>query len=332
MNARFAALLVAAAVLAFAPVASAKGGSGWFTFAPYVDMADYPAPQLKDFRQGGGVEHVSLGFVTAESGSECRPTWGGYPGYPAFGRHAYQREQVKSFQRGGDVVISFGGAAGTELAGACRSVGALADAYRKAISAYGADHVDFDIEGAAITDAAANTRRAKAIAKLQRGKGRKLHVAFTLPVLPAGLDAVAKAVVRNAVLKRVKISIVNGMAMDYGEQAAPDPEGRMGDYAIDVANGMSGQLAGVLGVSRARAMRRVGITPMIGINDVPAEIFTLDDARKLATFASATHLGMVGMWQLGRDRQCDGPTTETQLHCSGVEQSPWDFATALGGP
>ena len=248
------AALTSAAVIAcvVAPAASAKGGSGWYPFAPYVDMADYPAPKLDDFRQGAGVKYVSLGFVTAEGGTECKPTWGGYPEYQASGRDAYQRDQVKSFQKGGGVVISFGGAAGTELATACKSVGALAAAYKKAITAYGADHVDFDIEGATITDAATNARRAKAIAKLQRGKGRKLRVAFTLPVLPTGLDDAAKAVVRNAVSKKVSISIVNGMAMDYGEQAAPNPQGKMGDYAIGVAKGMSNQLAGVLGAPPGR--------------------------------------------------------------------------------
>jgi hypothetical protein len=328
-SALLAGLLTCLLVLLVAPTAEARGASGWYPFAPYVDMADYPPPTLSDFRDEAGVESVSLGFVTAERGSRCRPTWGGYADYPAFGKGAYQRRQIKAFRRHGDVVISFGGAAGTELASACGSARALAAAYAKAIDAYGADHVDFDVEGATIDDGAANTRRAKAIAKLQHRRPG-LRVAYTLPVLPSGLDGPAKAVARNAVAHRVRISLVNGMAMDYGEEAAPDPQGRMGDLAIEVANGMAGQLAGLLDLSRAKAMRRVGITPMIGINDVPAEVFTLDDAHKLADFASEANLGMLGMWQLARDRECDEPTTETQLDCSGVAQQPWDFSRALG--
>jgi hypothetical protein len=326
-----AALLPALFLFAIS-AATAKGGAPKpYPFAPYVDMADYPPPTLSDFRTGGGVEHVSLGFVTAEGGTACKPTWGGYSEYAASGKDAYQLDQVKSFQQaGGDVVVSFGGQAGTELATVCKSVGALSAAYRKAISAYHADHVDFDVEGATIADRVANTRRAKAIAKLQRGKGRKLFVSYTLPVLPSGLDDAGMALVKNAVSKKASIGIVNGMAMDYGEQAAPDPEGKMGDLAISVANGMSKQLAGTLKVSAAKAMSRVGITPMIGINDVSNEIFTLADAHKLAEFASSAKLGMVGMWQLSRDRQCDHPTTETQLDCSGVDQDPWDFSKALG--
>lgn len=328
------ATLSSTALLALvaAPIAMAKGAAPRaFPFAPYVDMADYPPPTLSGFRTGGGVEHVSLGFVTADQGTGCKPTWGGYSEYPAFGKGAYQVDQVKSFQQaGGDVVVSFGGAAGTELATACKSVGALTAAYRKAISAYHADHVDFDIEDAAVADTASNTRRAKAIAKPQHGKGKKLFVSFTLPVLPTGLDDSAAAVVRNAVKHGVSLGVVNGMAMDYGEQAAPDPQGKMGDYAIAVANGMGKQLAGIFKLSSSKAMRRVGITPMIGINDVSDEVFTLADAHKLADFASSAHIGMIGMWQLGRDSQCDGPTTETQLHCSGVDQGPWDFSRALG--
>ena len=77
---------------------------------------------------------------------------------------------MKAFQQsGGDVVVSFGGAEGTELALACGDdVDALANAYQSVIDAYGATHVDFDIEGAAVHKTLANTRRAQAIAKLQR--------------------------------------------------------------------------------------------------------------------------------------------------------------------
>lgn len=328
------ASLLAVLLLSVALFAAADAGAAPpkpYRFAPYVDMADYPPPSLSDIRTGGGVSHVSLGFVTAEEGTACKPTWGGYSEYAASGRDAYLADQVRSFQgAGGDVVVSFGGQAGTELATACKSVGALTAAYRKAISAYHADHVDFDVEGATISDSAANARRAKAIAKLQRGRGGKLVVSYTLPVLPTGLDDAGKALVRNAVSKGVSIGIVNGMAMDYGEQAAPDPQDRMGDLAISVANRMSGQLAGLLKVKAAQAMGRVGITPMIGVNDVPDEIFTLADARELVEFAGSAKLGMIGMWQLSRDRECDGPTTETQLHCSGVDQGSWDFARALG--
>ena len=87
---------------------------------------------------------------------------------------------MKAFQQaGGDVVLSFGGAEGTELALVCDDA-QLVTAYRSVIDAYGATHVDFDIEGAAVHNTLANTRRAKAIAKLQQASGPALVVTYTL--------------------------------------------------------------------------------------------------------------------------------------------------------
>jgi Glycosyl hydrolases family 18 len=309
--------------------------SAWPSFAPFVDAADYPAPDFGAIRSQGGVTHTTLGFVTASDGTDCVPTWGGYADYQASGPNPYLGKQVTQYRKGGgDVVVSFGGAAGTELASACGSVGALAKAYGKVISAYRAKYIDFDVEGATITDPAANTKRAKAIAKLQRAakhRGRRLSVSYTLPVLPTGLDSDGRAVVEGAVQHHVAISIVNVMAMDYGAQAAPNPQGQMGDLAISAGRGLAEQLASIYPkLSAARVARMVGVTPMIGINDVETEVFTLADAAKLVDYARSAGIGMLSMWQLGRDSQCSQPTTTTQLDCSGIAQQPWDFSKSLG--
>lgn len=88
--------------------------------------------------------------------------------------------------KGGDVRVSFGGASGSELATTCSSADALAAAYGKVVDAYKLTKVDFDVEGGALPNTAANTRRAQAIAKLQ-AQHPGLDVSFTLPVMPEGL-------------------------------------------------------------------------------------------------------------------------------------------------
>jgi hypothetical protein len=328
-------MLAAVVTLVATAPAAAAPRPAWPSFAPFVDAADYPPPDLGAIRSQGGVTDTTLGFVTARSGTDCVPTWGGYPDYAASGHGAYLGKDVANYRKaGGDIVVSFGGQAGTELASACGSVGALTKAYGKVISAYHAKYVDFDIEGAAIADTAANTKRAKAIAKLQRlarHRGKHLSVAFTLPVLPDGLDSDGRAAVENAVQHHVAISVVNVMAMDYGEQAAPDPDGHMGDLAISAARGLADQLTAIYPkLSSARVAGMIGVTPMIGINDVQTEVFTLADASKLVDFARSAGIGMLSMWQLGRDSECSQPTSTTQLDCSGVSQQPWQFAKTLG--
>lgn len=300
----------------------AGASAAWFSFAPYTDLAGWPPPKLTAMQRGGGIDRVTLGFVVAEGGTQCTPAWGGYATYPGAGAKAYRRKQVAAFRRaGGDVVVSFGGAAGSELASVCTTPGALAAAYGSVLDAYDADHADFDIEGAAVADPVSNKRRAQAIAMLQRER-RDLRVAYTLPVLPAGLDVNGRATVRAARRGGVRLDLVNVMAMDYGDSAAPDPDGRMGAYAIRAAKSTARQLGW--------SLRRIGVTPMIGINDVQTEVFTLADARRLAAWARAHHLGSLSMWQTGRDVQCKQPTTSTSIDCSGVAQRPWAFARALG--
>ena len=117
-------------------------------------MAGYPPPAVAKLEQGTrAVKRFTLGFMTARGGTECAPTWGGYAEYEAAGATPYRIDDVRALRKaGGDVVVSFGGQAGTELAAACDSVDALKAAYAKVVDAYAAKRLDFDIEGGALSD------------------------------------------------------------------------------------------------------------------------------------------------------------------------------------
>jgi hypothetical protein len=306
----------------------------WYSFAPYTDLTAYPPPDLTTIKNQAGVRDVTLAFVTAQAGTKCLATWGGYQNYPASGKQAYQRGPIAAFQHaGGAVIPSFGGQAGAELATVCKTTKALKSAYASVISAYKATHIDFDIEGADVANFAAAKRRASALATLQTSaaeQGHQLRISLTLPVLPSGLTADDKRVIADTVDAGVSISLVNGMAMDFGDSAAPHPANKMGTLAIGVAGGLHRQLHSIfpsLGSSALNSL--IGITPMIGINDTSDEVFTATNAKQLASYAATNKLGMLGMWQLGRDKQCAQPVTTAQTDCSGVSQSPWAFAKQL---
>lgn len=298
-------------------------------------MGDYPAPDLGAIRSASGVTHISLGFIDAAGSRRCTPAWDGEPTYPGAGRRAYLRRRVRAFRRrrGSDVVVSFGGAGAAELASRCRTVGALTKAYGDVIAAYGATHLDFDVEGAEVGHHAANVRRAEAVRALQRAaakRHRRLVVTYTLATSPAGLETDALGVLRGAARRGVAVATVNGMTMDYGDEAAPDPAGRMGAIAVGSAAGMHRQLAGIFrDVSSAARWRRVGITPMLGVNDVTSEVFTPADAGLVTAFARRNHIGMLAMWSLGRDRPCRPPSTEVSSHCSAIDAPAWAFSRAF---
>jgi hypothetical protein len=63
---------------------------------------------------------------------------------------------------------------------------------------------------------------------------------------------------------------------------------------------------------------------MIGVNDDPAEDFTEANAQPLVSFASANHLGRLGVWSVDRDQPCSGSVSGLPS-CSEITQQPLDF-------
>ncbi|MCY0957411.1 cellulose binding domain-containing protein [Streptomyces sp. H27-H5] len=301
------------------PVTGAPAGGA--RFAPYVDTSLYPAYDLVDTATKTGVNEFHLAFIT--SGGSCAPLWGGVTDL-ASDKVAAQIGALRA--KGGDVRVSFGGAAGHELALNCATADALAAAYGKVIDQYRLTKVDFDIEGAALPDTAANARRGQAIAALQKSHPG-LDVAFTLPVMPEGLTQPGVALLADAKRAGVRVDGVNIMAMDYG----PAYGGDMGQYAVQAATATQAQIKGVLGLTDAAAWKAVAVTPMIGVNDVAGEVFTVSDATQLVDFAKSKGIGRLAMWSATRDRQCgQGAVDHADPTCSSILQQPLAFTKAFG--
>ncbi|MFF6991802.1 cellulose binding domain-containing protein [Streptomyces sp. NPDC010273] len=289
-------------------------------FAPYVDTSLYPAFDLLANVTATGVKNYNLAFIT--DGGGCTPKWGGVTDLASDG----VASQIGALRaKGGDVRVSFGGASGSELATTCGSASALATAYGKVVDAYGLTKADFDIEGGALPNTAANTIRAQAIAKLQQ-QHPNLDVSFTLPVMPEGLTQDGVNLLSNAKSNGVKISTVNIMAMDYG----PAYSGDMGTYATQAATATQAQVKSVLGLSDSAAWKAVAVTPMIGVNDVASEIFKVDDATQLVDFAKSKGLGGLSMWSATRDKQCaGGAQPAADATCSSIVQGASAFSKAF---
>ncbi|MER7663121.1 cellulose binding domain-containing protein [Streptomyces sp. NPDC096193] len=289
-------------------------------YAPYIDTSLFPSYDMLDTVTRTGVKEFNLAFIT--SGGGCAPLWGGVTDLTS---NAVANQIGALRAKGGDVRVSFGGAAGSELGLNCSSADELAKAYGKVVDAYKLTKVDFDIEGAALPDSAANTRRSQAITQLQKAHPG-LDVSFTLPVMPEGLTQPGVDLLADAKKNGVKISAVNIMAMDYG----PAYSGDMGEYAIQAATATQAQIKGVLGLSDAAAWKAVAVTPMIGVNDVVTEIFTVEDATQLVEFAKSKDMGWLSMWSSTRDKQCPGgEKPAADATCSSILQQPLAFTKAF---
>jgi hypothetical protein len=267
-----------------------------------------------------GSQYYTLAFII--SGGGCAAAWGGVTPID----QDFLLEDIQHLRaQGGNVIVSFGGAAGVELGQACSTVSSLQAQYQAVIDRYDFTRLDFDIEGGASADPASITRRNQAIAGLQAdaiSAGKPVKVSYTLPVLPTGLTADGLNLLNDAVAHGVTIDVVNIMAMDYGSVAPPD---KMGANAIQAANSVFGQLQAIYPAkTAAQIWAMIGVTPMIGLNDVSPEVFTLSDAQALLTFAQQNDIAQLAMWSMTRDQQCPG-NPSVSATCSGITQSPWDF-------
>src|ERR1700742_2090893 len=143
--------------------------------APYLQIDNGDAGDMAADMSASGVKDYTLAFLIPQSG--CTPQW--EDGGESVGSFTSQINSLKS--AGGNVIISFGGESGGEIAQTCTSVNSLTAAYANVVNTYGANRLDFDIESGVLSDTAATTRRDQALAALQ-AQDPAVQVDFTLGV------------------------------------------------------------------------------------------------------------------------------------------------------
>lgn len=344
---RLAVLIAIVASMAFVGTSSwrqhqdekiASDSRSWF--AGYVDATVTP---LYAFEQpaSAATRDVVLSFIVANQAEACEPSWGGAYSLDSASQDLdLDRRIARLRQRDGSVIVSFGGAINSELSTTCKDPDALLKAYSDVVKRYDLRTIDLDIEGSALSDTAANARRATAMKALQderKAAGKDLRVWLTLPVTPAGLSTEGKQTVSAMLDAKVDLSGVNVMTMDYG--GSRDKEQSMLDASTDALEATHNQLSQIYAragesVGSSTLWRRMGATPMIGQNDVVGEIFTMSAARSLAAFAHDKGLGRMSMWSVNRDRTCGENYPDITIvsnSCSGVDQGSESFATVLRG-
>jgi hypothetical protein len=76
----------------------------------------------------------------------------------------------------------------------------------------------------------------------------------------------------------------------------------MGAYAVDSAESTYAQLTKLYsGYGQSFGYSQLGVTPMLGVNDVTSEVFTLADAQTVENYARAKGVGMLALWSVTRD-------------------------------
>ncbi|KTD42438.1 chitinase [Legionella quateirensis] len=290
------------------------------TFSPYVDLTlnthwdsqsqDIVPMDLTTPAQTEGIGAYHLAFIT-DSG-RCQPAWGGQQAYSL--EKQWGKQEADALANAGvRLTVSFGGANGTDISQNCDK-NQLNTIFQQVIKIYHATGLDFDIENGS----ADVSKLIDALQNIQQ-QYPELKLSFTLPVMPEGLTGDGKNVIHQAKNAGLRFH-VNIMAMDYG----PAYNGDMGLYAIQAATNVQSFLKDIYPERMSASLwNLIEVTPMIGVNDVNTEQFTLSDADHLKRFAYENQLGGLSMWSFTRDKPCSDQWASPV--CSGNNLQSRDY-------
>ena len=111
------------------------------------------------------------------------------------------------------------------------------------------------------------------------------------------------------------------MTMDFGNYYAPNGKTDMAKYCIQCIQSVKDQLTN-LNISS-----KIGVTPMIGVNDIQDEIFTLDNATELINYCYKNdNIKLLSFWCINRDNGNKVNYNYADCNYSGIEQSLYQFS------
>ncbi|MDR3478805.1 MAG: chitinase [Gammaproteobacteria bacterium] len=293
-----------------------------YTVSPYADLTlnvhwdatqkDLAPADLSEISQASSANSFHLAFIT-DAGT-CDPAWGGQAAYAV--NTAWGKRMIDTMHSNKlNVVIAFGGATGNDISLAC-STTQLVSAYEKVINTYQADAIDFDIE-----NGTANIEKIMTALKQIQHSHPNLPISFTLPVMPEGLASVGREAIKTAASNDLDFT-VNIMAMDYG----PSYNGDMGQYAIVAATNLFDFLKSLYPQkTNDRIWHMIEVTPMIGVNDVSTEQFTLQNVDTLSQFAKQKGLKSLSFWSLSRDFPCADKWTNTNCSSNNLQTNAYEY-------
>ena len=254
-------------------------------FAPYMYIGAGDNFKLTNCADACGLKFYTLAFIIAkQDGNGKNATYRKEPSWD--GRIAIEdnlyHDQIDAIRaRGGDVIMSFGGEAGKEMANVIDDPAQLEAAYQKVIDQYKFTWLDFDVEGNNLDKGRQDSeRRNTVLAELQK-KNPGLIISYTLPVDPDGLSEESQALLADAKAKGVKVHSANIMVMYFGKKftGKGKSEGQLG---IESANTAYAQ------IQKIDPAIKIGLCPCLGRNGSTAEVFDLDDAKTIKDFADKT--------------------------------------------
>ena len=115
--------------------------------APYIYLSPWGPYDVDSNRAVTGVKLWSLAFIIGDGNGN--PSWGGSESI----RNSFYSNFIGNVRaKGGDVIVSFGGGYGNELAVVTWDLNTLVSKYQQVIDQYALTYIDIDVEGHAARD------------------------------------------------------------------------------------------------------------------------------------------------------------------------------------
>ena len=307
-------------------------------FAPYMYIGSGDNFKLTDCDDACGLKFYTLAFIIARQDGrgantvyQKEPSW---DGRIPMEQNLYHDQIDAIRQRGGDVIMSFGGEAGKELANEIDDPAQLEAAYQKVIDQYKFTWLDFDVEGNNLDKGKTDSERRNTVLARLQNENPGLIISYTLPVDPDGISDASQALLTDAKAKGVKVHSANLMVMFFGKKFTGKGKSE-GELGIESALKAHEQL------QKIDPTVKVGLCPCLGRNGSNAEVFTLDDAKVIKAFADKTPwVCSLHYWSINDDaararkrRVVNSVTNETGVVSFSTnrvdvpsENKPWAFA------
>lgn len=320
-------------VALFALIVSASGAFAQWparVFAPYMYIGAGDNFKLTDCDDSCGLKYYTLAFIIAlQEGNGKSATYTNQPSWDGripIEQNLYHDQIDAIRKRGGDVIMSFGGEGGKEMANVVDDPVALEAAYQKVLDQYKFTWLDFDVEGNNLDHGkVASEHRNTALANLQK-KNPGLIISYTLPVDPEGISEASCALLADAMAKGVKVHSANLMVMFFGKKFVNKSKTE-GELGIESANAAYAQ------IQKIDSTIQIGLCPCLGRNGSADEVFNLQDAETLKAFADKTPwVCSLHYWSINDDaarpsqkRKAAAVNTTNTVAAAGEGQA-WAFA------
>ncbi|MFF7638235.1 cellulose binding domain-containing protein [Kitasatospora sp. NPDC008050] len=135
-----------------------------------------------------------------------------------------------------------------------------------------------------------------------------------------GLTGESVRLLQRLAAAGIQPALINGALLGFGQGAPAD----VFDAVKNAPNGMFTQFQAVWpDWDGAKVWRRIGACPMFG-RTFSDKVFTLENMRRLAAFATERNIGCLSGWTANRDAEPGG-----QVRGTGVDQQPYDFTKII---